>query len=433
MQSGAPIDATSTTQPEAAKLPGAAQEGVAISNREKQIVLWLNNVNHMMNHFQNQIAFVMYPTISRELGFGPWELSLIAAGRNIFTNWAQLGYGLLTPFVPRFQLLGITSLIYALGTFLSGTTWNFSSFLTIRCLASAGSSSMHPVGTSLLASYFRERRGAVLALNSTISQIGSLMAPVVGGFLLIAIGWRNTFFSVAGLSVLMALAYFFFRDRVMDPSRRSESNRAKLARSKASYFRVLRNRNFIMIALVFLVGGAGRGEVTPTYLPLHLERDFGFATAFTALVLFLYPLGGLAGPILFGWISDRSSRKRVIQVSLLLSGLATLALAWQGPDPFLIVANVIFYGMVTHSRGTLTQAMVADSVSEEDQDAAYSLYFFLGFFSAPIWAIVTGFLFQSYNFGVAFSVMAISYVIAMLLMSLAKDMRRPRARGGFPR
>jgi predicted MFS family arabinose efflux permease len=425
MQNRAQVEAASATNAEAATSPGAAQEAVAISNREKQIVLWLNNVNHMMNHFQNQIVFVMYPAIARELGFGPLELSLLAAGRSIFTNWAQLGYGLLTPFVPRFQLLGITSLIYAVGTFLSGAAW---SFLTIRCLASAGSSSMHPVGTSLLASYFRERRGAVLALNNTISQLGNIMAPVVGGFLLIAIGWRNTFFTVAVLSVLMALAYFFFRDRVRDPSRRSESNRAKLARSKASYFRVLRNRNFLLIALVFLVGGAGRGEVTPTYLPFHLEHDFGFDTAFTALVLFLYPLGGLAGPLLFGWISDRSSRKRVIQLSLFLSALATLALAWQGPNPFLIVANVIFYGMVTHSRGTLTQAMVADSVSEEDQDAAYSLYFFLGFFSAPIWAIVTGFLFQSYNFGVAFSVMATSYVVAMLLMGLAQDMRRPRSK-----
>jgi predicted MFS family arabinose efflux permease len=415
MQNRAPVEAASATQVEAARPPGAAQEVVAISSREKQIVLWLNNVNHMMNHFQNQIAFVMYPTISRELGFGPLELSLLA------------GYGLLTPFVPRFQLLGISSLIYALGTFLSGAAWNFLSFLTIRCLASAGSSAMHPVGSSLLASYFRERRGVVLALNNTISQVGSLMAPVLGGLLLIAIGWRSTFFTVAALSVLMALAYFFFKDRVRDPSRGSESNRAKLARSKASYFRVLRNRNFILIALVFLVGGAGRGEVTPTYLPLHLERDFGFATAFTVLVLFLYQLGGLAGPLLFGWISDRGSRKRVTQVSLLLSGLATLALAWQGPNPFLIVANVIFYGMVTHSRGTLTQAMVADSVSEEDQDAAYSLYFFLGFFSAPIWAIVTGLLFQGHNFGVAFSVMATSYVVAMLLMSLAQDVRRPRS------
>jgi predicted MFS family arabinose efflux permease len=400
---------------------------VVISSREKQIVLWLNNINHMMNHFQNQIVFVMYPTIAREMGFGPLQLSLLTAGRSIFNNWAQLGYGFITPFVPRFQLLGITSLIYAMGTFLSGTAWSFLSFLGIRCLAALGSSSMHPVGTSLLASYFRETRGAVLALNSTMSQVGSIMAPLLGGFLLITIGWRNTFFSVAILSVLMALAYFFFRDRVRDTTKTTESNKAKLARSKSSYLRLLRNRNFMLIALVFLIGGAGRGEVMPTYLPLYLERDFGFATTFTITVLFLFQLGGLAGPLLFGWFSDRGSRKRVTQASLALSGLGAIGLAWQGPNPILIILNVIFFGAVTHSRGSLTQAMVADSVTEEDQDAAFSLYFFLGFLSAPVWAIVTGYLFQAYSFTAAFSVMSLSFFAAMIAMNLVQDTQPRRA------
>jgi len=84
----------------------AAQQAVSISNREKQIVLWLNNINHAMNHFQNQIVFVMYPTIAREMGFEPLHLSLLTAGRSVFNNWAQLGYGFITPLVPRFQLLG---------------------------------------------------------------------------------------------------------------------------------------------------------------------------------------------------------------------------------------------------------------------------------------------------------------------------------------
>lgn len=406
---------------------GVAQQPVVISNKEKQIVLWLNNINHMMNHFQNQIVFVMYPTISREMGFGPLQLSLLTAGRSIFNNWAQLGYGFITPFVPRFQLLGITSLIYAMGTFLSGTAWSFLSFLGIRCLAAAGSSSMHPVGTSLLASYFRESRGAILALNSSVAQVGSIMAPLLGGFLLLSIGWRNTFFAVAGLSVLMALAYFFFRDRIRDSSKSSGSNKEKLARSMASYMRLLHNRNFMMIALVFLVGGAGRGEVMPTYLPLYLERDFGFATTFTILVLFLFQLGGLGGPLLFGWLSDRGSRKRVTQVSLLLSGLASIVLGFQGPNKILIVLNVLFFGMVTHSRGSLTQAMIADSVTEEDQDAAFSLYFFLGFLSAPVWSIVIGYLFQTYSFTVAFTVMSSSFIAAMGVLTLVEDTQPRRA------
>jgi len=408
--------------------PGVVQQAVSISNREKQIVLWLNNINHAMNHFQNHIVFVMYPTIAREMGFEPLHLSLLTAGRSIFNNWAQLGYGFLTPFVPRFKLLGITSLIYGTGTFLSGTAWNFLSFLGIRCLAALGSSAMHPVGTSLLVGYFRESRGTVLALNSSMSQIGSIMAPLVGGFLLLSIGWRNTFFIVAILSVFMGLAYFLLRDRIRDQTKTSESNREKLARTKATYVRLLHNRNFMLIALVFLVGGAGRGEVMPTYLPLYLEREFGFETTFTILVLFLFQLGGLGGPLLLGWLSDRGSRKRITQASLLLSGLGALGLAWQVPNALLISLNVIFFGMVTHSRGSLTLAMVADSVSEEDQDAAFSLYFFLGFFSAPIWTILTGYLFQTYSFTVAFTVMATSFVGAMAVLNLVQDTQRPLVR-----
>jgi len=408
--------------------PGVVQQAVSISNREKQIVLWLNNINHAMNHFQNHIVFVMYPTIAREMGFEPLHLSLLTAGRSIFNNWAQLGYGFLTPFVPRFKLLGITSLIYGTGTFLSGTAWNFLSFLGIRCLAALGSSAMHPVGTSLLVGYFRESRGTVLALNSSMSQIGSIMAPLVGGFLLLSIGWRNTFFVVAILSVFMGLAYFLLRDRIRDQTKTSESNREKLARTKATYVRLLHNRNFMLIALVFLVGGAGRGEVMPTYLPLYLEREFGFETTFTILVLFLFQLGGLGGPLLLGWLSDRGSRKRITQASLLLSGLGALGLAWQVPNALLISLNVIFFGMVTHSRGSLTLAMVADSVSEEEQDAAFSLYFFLGFFSAPIWTILTGYLFQTYSFTVAFTVMSTSFVGAMAVLNLVQDNQRPLVR-----
>ena len=406
----------------------AAQQAVSISNRDKQIVLWLNNINHAMNHFQNQIVFVMYPTIAREMGFEPLHLSLLTAGRSVFNNWAQLGYGFITPLIPRFQLLGICSMIYAAGTFLSGTAWNFLSFLGIRCIAALGSSAMHPVGTSLLVSYFRESQGTVLALNSSISQVGSIMAPLVGGFLLLSIGWRNTFFVVAILSVFMGLAYFLLRDRVRDQTKTSESNREKLARSKATYLRLLHNRNFMMIALVFLVGGAGRGEMMPTYLPLYLERDFGFETTFTIVVLFLFQLGGLAGPLLLGWLSDRGSRKRVTQASLLLSGLGALGLAWQVPNALLILLNVIFFGMVTHSRGSLTLAMVADSVSEEDQDAAFSLYFFLGFLSAPVWTIVIGYLFQAYSFKVAFSVMSTSFIGAMAVLNLVQDTQRPLVR-----
>ena len=393
----------------------------AIDKRERTIVLWLANINHLTNHFQNQMLNPMYPALMPTLGFGPIQIGLLTGIRTMLNSWTQLGYGFLTPFIHRIHLLGVGAIIMAIGTFSTGFATNFTTLVIARCVAATGGSSQHPVGASLLSSYFPKSRGQVLALNTSISQIGTMLAPVVSIFLLQLVGWRATFMLVSILSVMMAITYFFFKDKVRD--QKTGSNRAKLAASKISYLRVLKNRNMLLIAMVFMIGGAGRGDVTPVYLPLHLVNDFGFPLWYGAAALFLFNLSGMGGPIFFGWLSDRLNRVKILQASLFLSGIATLWLAFQGPSLPMLISSVLFYGAVTHSRGTLTQALIADTVQEEDRDAAFSMYFFLGFFASPVWAILTGFLYENFDFSTAFGVMAISYVGAMAVMTLVKDPR----------
>ena len=56
----------------------------------------------------------------------------------------------------------------------------------------------------------------------------------------------------------------------------------------------------------------------------------------------------------WGWISDRSNRKLVIQASLLMSGLCTLWLAWQQSVSAGLFVNLVVYGAAVTSRQTLT-------------------------------------------------------------------------------
>ena len=77
------------------------------------------------------------------------------------------------------------------------------------------------------------------------------------------------------------------------------------------------------------------------------------------------------------------------------------------------------YGAAVTSRQTLTQALLADLVGEDLYDAAFSLYYFIGFISIPFWTVITGGVMTKYGFGPAFSVISISYLLAMgLLMFL---------------
>ena len=368
---------------------------------ERNAVLWLTNISHAVNHFQNQMVAVLYVVIMPELGFGYAELGVVTAVMSLMGGMTQGLYGFATPFVPRAWLLGIGNIVLGLGTL-----------------------AQHPVGSSLLVGYFPRTRGTILALNTSISNVGSLLSPLAAGAMLLIMDWRNIFMIVATLSLAMGATYFLFRNRLGNSIDEPRSGRAKLAQGRDSYKRVIRNKNMILVSLVMMVGGAGRDMgVNLAYLGPHFKNDLALSTTLIAVALTAMNVGGIIGPIFLGWLSDKGSRKWVIQFSLVLSALATLWLAFQGAYlPFLML-NLLLYGVVTRSRMTLTQAMVSDSLPEPDRDAAFSVFFFLGFASAPFWALLVGLLMEHIGFTFAFSVLAGSYLLGIVLMFFVEDAR----------
>ncbi len=387
---------------------------------ERNFVLWLTNVSHAVNHFQNQVVSVLYAVIMTDLGFGYAQLGALSSIRSVLNGGTQVIYGFLTPYVSRGRLLGIGNIILGIGTFFHGVANSYGTFLGARAVAAAGSSAQHPVGSSLLSGYFPKTRGAVLALNNSIATIGGVLAPLVAGLLLLFMGWRQVFFIVAFISVALGLIYLFFRNRVSGPP--SGSKKARFRQSLASYKRVLRNRNIIVISLVMMVGAAGRAEgVNITYIGPHLKTDLLLSTTMVAVVLTAMQLGGAVGTFALGWLSDKLSKKLVLQGTLLLATFTTVWLAYQGAYLPMLFLSVIIYGMVTYSRASITQALLADSLPDQDQDAAFSVFFFIGFASAPLWTLVTGLLMDRISFSFAFTVLSVSYLVGMVLMFFVTD------------
>jgi MFS family permease len=200
-----------------------------------------------------------------------------------------------------------------------------------------------------------------------------------------------------------------------------------------------------------MIGAAGAdGGINQTYFAPHLANDFQYTTVMVGIMLFAISLGGLVGPIFFGWLSDRGSRTMVLQTSLGLSAVATLWVAWLDPSgisswlpasfregvaigdvgrlgmaELLMFLSLAIYSALTTSRGTLTQSIVADIASDEDRDAAFSLYSLLGFLSQPFWLLVTGLLMDHEGFGVAVSRVSLSYLAGMVLLMFVKDLHKP--------
>jgi putative MFS transporter len=177
----------------------------------------------------------------------------------------------------------------------------------------------------------------------------------------------------------------------------------------------------MLVSLVFMAGAAGRGQdINEVYIIPHFVHDFNLSITYGAFLFTFIQVGSLIGPFIWGWISDRFDRKLVIQASLLMSALCTLWLAWQRDVSAGLFVNLIVYGAAVTSRQTLTQALLADLVGEDLFDAAFSLYYFIGFVSIPFWTVITGGVMTRYGFGPAFTLISTSYLLAMSLLVLLR-------------
>jgi MFS transporter, FSR family, fosmidomycin resistance protein len=404
----------------------------AISNQrdalQRRTIFGIVCSAHFINHFQSAMLGVIYPLMMKELGMSYLAIASLASVYNTLGSILQASYGFVVPYIRRGVILGVGNCLLGLSVFASGFASTFNHFFTARLIGGIGSSPQHPVGSSMLASHFSTARGRILAFHSTAGQIGGLVAPILAAFLVTQMSWRTLFVSVGILTTLVGLICFVFRDSLRTAHQDQPKSRLT-PMGWESYKACLKNKNILLVSLVFMAGAAGRGQdINEVYIIPHFVHDFQLDLTHAAFMFTFIQVGSLIGPFIWGWVSDRYNRKLVIQASLLMSGICTLWLAWQETVSAGLFLNLVVYGAAVTSRQTLTQALLADLVGDDLFDAAFSLYYFIGFVSIPFWTLITGGVMTKFGFGPAFSVISISYLIAMSLLTLLhmpKERERP--------
>jgi MFS family permease len=385
----------------------------------RNLILGVVNISHVFNHMQSGMVSVLYPMMMGELGFGYFQIGVLQTVYQLSAMGFQVVYGVLARFFPRAILLGIGNMLCGAFYMATGLAQNFVQIGAMRGLSGLGSSVQHPVGSAILVSHFKKARGRVLTLHHSAGNLGAFLAPAIAGTLLIWVDWRTVFYIVGIPGFIMGICYFFLRDSVVAAG----ETKAKKSRIKASfqdYLQCLKNRNVVMISLIQMVGAAGRGTgVNIAFLTAFFIARLKVSVTTAAGLLMIYQLSGLLGPLAIGWLSDRFNRKAVLQLTLLGSTLTTLwLLVHQTVSPMLIV-NLVCYGALVQSRGTLTQSVVSEAVPANLIDVAFSVYFFIGFISGPAWTFLVGWLIDASSFTLAFQVVSVSYLAGMLLVFLA--------------
>jgi MFS family permease len=407
-----------------AEATASAALGVQIldaTDQQKRLALGLISTCHTLNHLQYSITSVIFPVVMKELGFGLFQLGVISAVSSFVGQGLQVVYGFITGMFRRTAILGAGNVIVGITAMLQYFVGSYPQLLAARVVIDAGSSPQHPLGSSILSRYYPKARGWALTFHHSAGNLGSFIGPALASLALLYMGWRTAFVVFGIFSLAMGLTLFLLQDYTSASDEAAKKNIFKA--NLNAYIICLKNRNIVLTSLVLMVGAAGRGTgVNATYLvPFFMER-FNISASTGGMLLTVMLGAGLIGPLAIAWLSDRSGKRTLItQVTLLLSAIMTVWLAQHFNLGPLFYFNLILYGAVVQARGALTQTMIGDFASVELTDAAFSIYYFVGFISGPIWTLIIGYMMDHFGFTPAFYVAASTYVAGMLLLLLVKE------------
>ena len=392
------------------------------TDQQKRLALGLISTCHTLNHLQYSITSVIFPVVMKELGFGLFQLGVISAVSSFVGQGLQVVYGFISGMFRRTAILGAGNVIVGITAMLQYFVGSYPQLLAARVVIDAGSSPQHPLGSSILSRYYPKARGWALTFHHSAGNLGSFIGPALASLALLYMGWRTAFVVFGIFSLAMGLTLFLLRDYT-SAADEGEDKKSLFKSNVNAYLLCLKNRKILLTSLVLMVGAAGRGTgVNATYLVPFFMEQFNITASSGGMLLTIMMGAGLIGPLAIAWLSDRTGKRIVItQVTLLLSAIMTVWLAQHSQLGLLFYLNLILYGSVVQARGSLTQTMIGDFASPELTDAAFSIYYFVGFISGPIWTLIIGYMMDHFGFAPAFYVAASTYISGMLLLTFVKE------------
>jgi EmrB/QacA subfamily drug resistance transporter len=146
---------------------------------------------------------VALPEVSGHFHAGAVAASWILLSYMLFNTILILVFGKLADIFGRRNLYLIGLSEFTIVSFLCGFAPNVWVLIILRALQAAGGALIITNTTPLITDAFEPRKlGTALSFNILVASVGQLIGPVVGGYLVFALGWRWVFWFNVPLGII---------------------------------------------------------------------------------------------------------------------------------------------------------------------------------------------------------------------------------------
>jgi SHS family lactate transporter-like MFS transporter len=302
---------------------------------------------------------------------------------------------------------------------LTGFSHSFLQFLIVRAVFGVVMGGQWGIGVTLAMEKVPERlRGVVSGILQEGYAMGYLLAAGAYFFLFERLSWRPLFF-LGTLPALAAAAFVVLRVKESEVWVRSrQTSWGGVGRALLQHWKLLVYCTIFMTTLH--MSSHGTQDLYPTFL----QREWGILPKPRALLSAISMVGGIAGALLVGFLSDRIGRRRAMTLAIGGAFLVIPLWAFAHTLALLVLGAVLMQFFVQGAWGVvpahLTE-MSPDSIRGSLPGMAYQL----GVLLASVVPYLEAAFTRNGRYSVAMAATAaIAFVLAAVMIMVGTENRR---------
>jgi DHA1 family bicyclomycin/chloramphenicol resistance-like MFS transporter len=298
------------------------------------------------------LAIDMYlpalPTIGRELTTSSASVQVSLAVYFIGIAVGQAFYGPLSDRFGRKRALYFGLAVFVLASVGCARAASINVLIISRFLQALGGCAPLVIPRAVVRDYFDERGSArMLSVLMLVMGLAPILAPLVGGQLLVRLGWRSVFWLLGTYAMVWLLLTAFFLPESLSQDRR---RRQPLGAVLAIYGRLLRDRLY----MGYVISG---GLIFSGLLAYIAGSPYVFIELFDVpperygLFFGMNAIGIIAASQINRWLAVRMDPRRIVGIVLpvsMASGLMLLVAASTGLGGFAGLLIPLFCFIASH-------------------------------------------------------------------------------------
>jgi MFS transporter, FSR family, fosmidomycin resistance protein len=385
---------------------------------------------HLSHDLTTGLLAALLPFIRQDLGLNYLQSGFLVSAFSLTAGFSQLLGGWLSDRISKRNAISIGLGGVGLSSVAIVFAPSYEVLLVVLVALGVFSGFYHPSSISALSSHFEpQQRGRVVALHMLGGSLGFGLGPVLGAVIASALNWHWAYV-ILGLPALVAAGMAFAQLKLEPVKTAQEFDTPQAAgqKSRGALWQVFRPA-FAILAISIAMQLA-TGPIM-SFVSLFLIDVHHLSEAGASMWVTIIRLGGLAGNLVGGWLTDRWGRRNTIFLTLILFGPVVLILTIL-PSSFALGAVFVIFGWLMAMRETTMQTLLMDSSAPNLRATVIGIYFAFGQQGSSIIQPVAGDLMDVVGIGGVFNTIAFISIglsaLAVIFLFRKNGVLRPGVR-----